>query len=69
VHGEENGLSDVATLERFRKKFADDADIVIGTMIVPDAGHQDCLIGKNAEQVFEPVFKFLSWEPPDVRPR
>ncbi len=69
VHGEENGLSDVATLERFKKKFADDADIVIGTRKFPRCGHQDSLIGKNAEQVFQCVFDFLSWEPPDAGQR
>jgi choline dehydrogenase-like flavoprotein/pimeloyl-ACP methyl ester carboxylesterase len=59
IHGAENGLSDVATLERFKKKFMEDADIDITVKEFRGFGHQDCLIGKNAEQVFKEVFEFL----------
>jgi pimeloyl-ACP methyl ester carboxylesterase len=65
VHGAENGLSDVATLARFKNKFRQEADIDIDVQAFPDFGHQDSLIGKKAEQVFAAVFEFL--KPPDPR--
>ncbi|HEV2430726.1 MAG TPA: alpha/beta fold hydrolase [Burkholderiales bacterium] len=59
IHGEDNGLSDVATLHRFQRRFRDDADTVIRTHAFPGFGHQDGLIGKNAQQVFDVVYRFL----------
>jgi cholesterol oxidase len=59
LHGEENGLSDLATLARLKSKFADEANIDIRTQPFPDFGHQDSLIGKRAERVFESVFAFF----------
>jgi choline dehydrogenase-like flavoprotein/pimeloyl-ACP methyl ester carboxylesterase len=59
IHGEDNGLSDVATLARFESVFREH-----GIKIVPKRfagfGHQDCLIGRDAETVFEYVFDFLA---------
>ena len=59
IHGEENGLSDVATLHRFQSRFREEADAVIRPHAFPDFGHQDSLIGKNAQRVFDVVYRFL----------
>jgi pimeloyl-ACP methyl ester carboxylesterase len=59
IHGEDNGLSDVATLHRFQSRFREEADAVIRTHAFPGFGHQDSLIGKNAQQVFDVVYRFL----------
>jgi choline dehydrogenase-like flavoprotein len=59
IHGGENGLSDVATLARFQRTFAEEAGITIAIREFGQFGHQDSLIGRRAEQVFEEVFKFL----------
>jgi choline dehydrogenase-like flavoprotein/pimeloyl-ACP methyl ester carboxylesterase len=59
LHGADNGLSDVATLHRFRSHFKEEADLDIKTHAFAGFGHQDCLIGKKAEQVFERVYRFL----------
>ncbi len=60
LHGEENGLADVATLHRFRQRFQEEADVTIETHAFAGFGHQDSLIGKNAERVFRRVHEFLS---------
>jgi cholesterol oxidase len=60
IHGEENGLADVATLERFRRKCREYAGIDIAVRAFPGFGHQDSLIGKRAPEVFSAVFDFLA---------
>jgi choline dehydrogenase-like flavoprotein/alpha-beta hydrolase superfamily lysophospholipase len=59
IHGEDNGLADVATLGRFRRMFKEEAGIDIEIKPFRGFGHQDCLIGKRAEEVFAEVFRFL----------
>jgi pimeloyl-ACP methyl ester carboxylesterase len=59
LHGAQNGLSDVATLARFQRTFAEEARISIEIDECPEFGHQDSLIGRRAEQVFEKVYRFL----------
>lgn len=59
VHGAENGLADVATLERFRRKLWQDAGIRIETCAFRDFGHQDSLIGVRARRVFRVAYDFL----------
>ena len=59
IHGEDNGLSDVATLHRFKRRFQEDAGVKIHTHAFSGFGHQDCLIGRKAEKVFEVVHAFL----------
>lgn len=62
VHGVENGLADVATLERMRRVFAD-AGRTVETRAVPGYGHQDCLIGRHAQRdVFVHMEAFLARE-------
>jgi cholesterol oxidase len=63
IHGEENGLSDVATLHRFRTRFKEEADLDITTLPLPDFGHQDSLIGRNAAQAFEAAYRFMEFGP------
>lgn len=60
VHGAENGLSDVATLERFERTFQEEAGIQIRIREFAGFGHQDSLIGNRAGQVFAEVFDFLA---------
>lgn len=60
IHGADNGLADPATLQRFRRRFKEDADLDIAILKFPGFGHQDSLIGKHAPKVFEAVFDFLS---------
>jgi len=62
IHGTENGLADVATLERFKKRFVEDAGVKIETRPFDDFGHQDGLIGRKREQVFSYVHEFLTRE-------
>jgi pimeloyl-ACP methyl ester carboxylesterase len=60
IHGEDNGLADVATLARMKDKVAPYANAEIMTCSIPGFGHQDCLIGKNAGRVFEKISQYLS---------
>ncbi len=60
IHGADNGLSDVATLERFERTFQEEAGIQIRIREFPGFGHQDSLIGIRAEQVFAEVFDFFA---------
>jgi cholesterol oxidase len=59
IHGADNGLSDVATLHRFRKAFREEADVEIRTHAFGGFGHQDSLIGKDAGKVFKVVDDFF----------
>jgi pimeloyl-ACP methyl ester carboxylesterase len=58
VHGTENGLADVATLQRFRNRFRE-MGVTIKVHEFPGFGHQDSLIGKKAAEVFEVVGRYL----------
>lgn len=59
IHGEDNGLADIATLGRMRAVFAD-AGIALEVAPFKGFGHQDCLIGRDARVVFETVAAFLA---------
>jgi choline dehydrogenase-like flavoprotein/pimeloyl-ACP methyl ester carboxylesterase len=59
IHGGENGLSDAATQARFQRLFSEEVRIWIDKDVVAGFGHQDSLIGKRAEKIFEKVFTFL----------
>ena len=71
IHGEKNGLADIATLERLKNLFdqLEGVEFIAmpfppgaalpGDEPLPGFGHQDCLIGKKANLVFEAVSKFL----------
>ncbi|MES3015771.1 MAG: GMC oxidoreductase, partial [Pseudomonadota bacterium] len=62
IHGVDNGLADITTLDLMKKMFTDvlgpDA---IETLAVDHHGHQDCLVGKGAaEAVFKPIEAFFA---------
>ncbi|MEO8677042.1 MAG: hypothetical protein ABI569_15820, partial [Casimicrobiaceae bacterium] len=59
IHGEFNGLYDVATLARMKKLFATDLGMKFKPHELKGMGHQDCLIGKRAREVFGAVEDFL----------
>ncbi|MGA8050736.1 MAG: alpha/beta fold hydrolase, partial [Burkholderiales bacterium] len=60
IHGEKNGLADVATLERLKSLFRDLRGVHFRAEALEGFGHQDCLIGKDAEKnVFVKVSSFL----------
>jgi pimeloyl-ACP methyl ester carboxylesterase len=62
IHGEENGLSDVATLARMEEIVGRDGRARLETLAFPGFGHQDSMIGKDAEVVFRAASEFLSRE-------
>ena len=59
IHGEYNGLYDVATLARMNKLFVTDLGMTFTPHVLLGMGHQDCLIGKRAREVFDVVEDFL----------
>ncbi len=59
IHGEDNGLADVATLARVQTILGDQAGCRIKTHRCAGFGHQDSLIGKHANEVFKVIFSFL----------
>ena len=59
IHGAENGLADVATLDVFAAAM-ERAGVPLQVERIPGYGHQDCLIGRNAERdVFARISSFL----------
>lgn len=60
VQGEDNGLSDIATLRRLKARFKEEADIDVEIQPFPQFGHQDSLIGTRAREVFAWVYQYLS---------
>jgi pimeloyl-ACP methyl ester carboxylesterase len=60
IHGTENGLYDVATLARMKDLFKKDLKMDFTTHEFRGMGHQDCLIGKRAGEVFAVVESFLN---------
>lgn len=61
LHSEENGLFDIATMARMQAVFHD-AGIYFEPKPFSGLGHQDTLIGKQAENVFEVINDFLESE-------
>ena len=64
VHGEDNGLADVATLARMERVFKEDSNRNYQIRKFPGFGHQDCLIGRDARLVFEAIDAFLGPDAP-----
>jgi choline dehydrogenase-like flavoprotein/pimeloyl-ACP methyl ester carboxylesterase len=62
IHGEENGLADVATLARMKAFLQDDLGLDYQTLKFSGFGHQDCWIGREASSVFSEVSRFLGPE-------
>jgi len=73
IHGEENGLSDVSTVQRMESIFSDAGFVTdklknitslkqksLTTEVIAGYGHQDCLIGNDAKKnVFDKVAKYF----------
>ncbi|OUS27030.1 hypothetical protein A9Q99_17660 [Gammaproteobacteria bacterium 45_16_T64] len=58
VHGDENGLADVSTLERMQQTMQS-AGCEFHSEVLQGFGHQDSIIGKNAKINFEKINNFL----------
>lgn len=66
IHGEENGLSDKATLTRMDEILRKDARRDFIPKPIEGFGHQDCWIGTDAEsRVFRAVLDFLDAPEPE----
>lgn len=59
IHGDENGLSDIATVG-LMKEAIELSGKYFRSFIAKGSGHQDCLIGKHAESVFANIDDFLN---------
>lgn len=60
VHGRQNGLFDIATLARLEEVFRHVPRAQFRARPLDDFGHQDCLIGRRAGEVFEVMSEFLA---------
>jgi len=58
VHGADNGLAHVSTLDRMRLIFQD-AGRDYRTHVIPGAGHQDALVGTKRDDALEVIEPFL----------
>ena len=65
VHGAENGLSNVATVNRMEKILNDAGIQYLGPHIIEGAGHQDALIGADRLETFEHVRTFFDADLPE----
>lgn len=68
IHGEDNGLSDVATLAHMERLMAE-AGCAFTAVPVPGRGHQDCLIGTGLDGLFTRIAGFLRDAPADETER
>ena len=58
-HGEENGLVDPITAKRMEEILGKDAGVDYSSELIPNYGHQDCLIGKDrVKKVYEKLDEF-----------
>lgn len=62
VHGEDNGLADVSTVDRMKQILGDDAGRHFESHIIDDAGHQDCLIGHARHEMADKMLEFFDDE-------
>jgi choline dehydrogenase-like flavoprotein/pimeloyl-ACP methyl ester carboxylesterase len=60
VNGGANGLADVSTIYRMTHLMTNAGVGVFRTFIKEGYGHQDCLIGRDAEDIFAQMHLFLS---------
>ncbi|MEM1154337.1 MAG: alpha/beta fold hydrolase [Pseudomonadota bacterium] len=58
IHGENNGLADVGTVERMQS-ILKDAGCDYESAVFEGFGHQDCLIGKGVEPIMSRIVQFL----------
>lgn len=57
VHGEDNGLADVSTVNLMEQAM-NDAGRPYDKFVLADYGHQDCLIGRDAEKIYHAIDQF-----------
>jgi pimeloyl-ACP methyl ester carboxylesterase len=60
VHGRQNGLFDIATLARLEEVFRHVPRAQFTKRAFDGFGHQDCLIGRRAGEVFDVMSAFLA---------
>ena len=69
IHGVDNGLADVATLDVFERQMQR-AGVPLQVRRVAGYGHQDCLIGRHAERdVFIHISEFLEQRHDEPEPQ
>ncbi len=59
IHGRDNGLSWRATIGRLRRLLHEDAGRNWRSVVFDDYGHQDSIIGRGAERIFDEISAFL----------
>jgi len=64
VHGAENGLSHVSTVDRMRQILNDAGRVYLEPFINPGAGHQDALVGTKRHATFQKIEEFLDADIP-----
>ncbi|WP_244491175.1 alkaline phosphatase D family protein [Paramesorhizobium deserti] len=64
VHGAENGLSHVSTVDRMQKILDDAGRVYVAPFINPGAGHQDALVGTKRHATFQKIQQFLDADIP-----
>jgi len=57
VHGADNGLADVSTVNLMEQAM-NDAGRPYDKFVLADYGHQDCLIGRDAEKIYQAINQF-----------
>ncbi|MEM8561038.1 MAG: alpha/beta fold hydrolase [Pseudomonadota bacterium] len=62
IHGEDNGLADVGTVERMQAILGD-AGCAFESEVFEGFGHQDCLIGENVQPIMARITRFLDQGP------
>ncbi|OCP35236.1 alkaline phosphatase D family protein [Ensifer sp. LC163] len=64
VHGAENGLSHVSTVDRMRQILGDAGRIYTPPFVNPGAGHQDALVGTARHATMQRIQQFLDADIP-----
>ncbi|RPI63376.1 MAG: hypothetical protein EHM50_02415 [Lysobacterales bacterium] len=60
LHGAENGLSHPSTVDRMWLIFKDAGRRYLPPQLIPDAGHQDALVGSKRDETCEAIKDFLT---------
>ncbi|RDL47058.1 Cholesterol oxidase [Ensifer sp. M14] len=64
VHGGENGLLHVSTVDRMRQIFGDAGRVYMPPFVIPGAGHQDELVGTKRHATLQQIQQFLDADIP-----
>lgn len=59
VHGRDNGLSDVKTVDRMRQILQDAGRVYLPPKIIEGAGHQDALVGTKRFETLDAILDFF----------